>query len=609
MTSFLVDTGASYLVLTEFQGQTYPAETTIVEIEGKPYKPPKTPPVICLFSGVTFYHSFLVIPHCPIPLLGRDLMARFGASITLCPSQLTEQDNNSASPMISLLMALVDSPEDSLGFPFPASKVDPTMWDTRNPSVAKHYPTIHISLRDHRHFPSQPQYSLSRCSLLGLQPIIQELLRKGLLRPANSPYNTPILVVAKPNAIWKERGLLTTKGTPVINGPYFNKLLEASFLPSAIGIVHCRAHRSDDSFIAEGNNLADETARLLKGVPSAEPPFNTSRYTISHTAFTNLYLNLEILCNVFLFLSPLNRHMSMAKVEHENSSTITELFLMGFSNYPQLKIPFFFLFILVYLAKCLGNTAVIWLSSFFFFFFFFSTVVVLKTLFNFLASRKVISYTFCLVQTYLTLFLESTECFFLAVMALDRYVAIFYTLRYLILMKWSVCVSLASGAWIIGICTSVAPLYFTILPLCGPYTVDYIFCELPILLHMFCADTSLVETMMAIGGAGKGLKLLVPFLFIILSYLRILVAVMRTDSGEGRTRAFSTCAYHLTVVTIYYGTGLIGYLRPKWLYSAEGDKLICVFYAVINPMLNPFIYSLRNKEMKGSMARILERSS
>ncbi|XP_046931631.1 olfactory receptor 2A12-like [Lynx rufus] len=302
---------------------------------------------------------------------------------------------------------------------------------------------------------------------------------------------------------------------------------------------------------------------------------------------------------------------------HGNFSVISELILVGFSNYPQTEIPLFFLFSLVYLASLFGNTAVITLVILYFslqtpmYIFlchlaflniFFSTFVVPKMLFNFLASRKVISYNFCIAQTYITLFLESTECFLLAVMALDRYVAICYPLRYLLIMNWSVCVALALGAWTIGFFASVVPLYLTILPLCGPYVVDYIFCELPILLHMFCADTSLLETIMATGGAGT---VLFPFLFIILSYLRILVAVMTIDSIKGRKKAFSTCTSHLIAVIMYYGTGMIRYLRPKSLYSAEGDKLISVFYAVINPMLNPFIYSLRNKEMKEGMKKVM----
>ncbi|XP_052611952.1 olfactory receptor 2A12-like [Peromyscus californicus insignis] len=320
-----------------------------------------------------------------------------------------------------------------------------------------------------------------------------------------------------------------------------------------------------------------------------------------------------------LMSSRSNRDGSVAAMGPQNFSTITELVLVGFSDHPQTEIPLFLFFSLVYLANCLGNTAVIMLVALdsslqtpMYFFLchlaflngFFSTVVTPKMLFNFLASRKVISYPFCLAQTYLTLFLESTECFLLAVMAIDRYVAICYPLRYLLIMSWVVCIALAVAVWVTGFCASVIPLYVVILPLCGPYIVDYLFCELPILLHMFCADTSLQEAIMAIGGAGT---VLFPFLLIVLSYLRILVAVIRIDSVEGRKKAFSTCASHLAVVTIYYGTGLIRYLRPKSLYSAEGDKLISVFYAVIGPALNPFIYSLRNKEVQSAMRRVIER--
>ncbi|VCX42658.1 unnamed protein product [Gulo gulo] len=306
-------------------------------------------------------------------------------------------------------------------------------------------------------------------------------------------------------------------------------------------------------------------------------------------------------------------------MSHENSSTITELVLVGFSNHPLTEIPLFFLFSLVYLANLFGNTAVItlvivdsslqtpmyiFLCHLAFLNIFFSTFVVPKMLFNFLANKKVISYNFCTAQTYITLLLESTECFLLAVMALDRYLAICYPLRYLLIMNWSVCMKLALGAWIFGFFASVVPLYLTILPLCGPYVVDYIFCELPILLHMFCADTSLLETFMAIGCVGT---VFFPFFLIILSYLRILVAVGKIDSVKGRKKAFSTCTSHLIVVTLYYGTGLIRYMRPKSLYSAEGDKLISVFYAVIIPMLNSFIYSLRNKEVKESIRRVMEK--
>ncbi|XP_034885217.1 olfactory receptor 2A12-like [Mirounga leonina] len=305
----------------------------------------------------------------------------------------------------------------------------------------------------------------------------------------------------------------------------------------------------------------------------------------------------------------------------ENLSTITELVLVGFSNHPQVEIPLFFLFSGVYLVNLFGNTAIITLvvidyclqTPMYFFLchlaflnIFYTTAVVPKLLFNLLALKKVISYKLCLAQTYISLLMGAAECIVLAIMALDRYVAICYPLRYLLIMNWSVCVQLAVGAWTISFFASVVPLYFTILPLCSPYIVDHIFCEVPVLLHMFCADTSLQETLMVIGASGT---LLLPFLLITLSYLRILVAVMRMHSAEGRKKAFSVCSSHLTVVTIYYGTGMFTYMRPKSLYSAEGDKLISLFYAVINPALNPLIYSLRNKEVNGALKRVLERLS
>nr|XP_048293523.1 olfactory receptor 2B6-like [Myodes glareolus] len=332
-----------------------------------------------------------------------------------------------------------------------------------------------------------------------------------------------------------------------------------------------------------------------------------------------------------LISSHLSRAGSGAGVRPQNSSTMAELVLVRFSDHPQAEIPLLLFFSLFYSAKCLGNTAVItfvaldsslqnpmylFLCHLAFLNGFFSTVVTPKMLFNFLASRKVISYPFCLAQIYLSLFLESTECSLLAVMAIHRSVAICCPLRYLLIMSWVVCIALAVAVWVTGFCASVRPLYVTILPFCGPFTrskvtVGYLLCEVPILLHAFCADTSLLEATVAIGGAGI---VLLPFLLIVLSYLRILVAVIRIDSVEGRKkRVFSTCASHLVVVTIYYGTGLIRFLRPKSLYySAEGDKLISALYAVIGPALNPFIYSLRNKEVteryqkaQESLSRIL----
>ncbi|ELK03237.1 olfactory receptor 2A12 [Pteropus alecto] len=303
----------------------------------------------------------------------------------------------------------------------------------------------------------------------------------------------------------------------------------------------------------------------------------------------------------------------------ENSSTIIKFVLVGFSNHPQAEMPLFFLFSLIYLVNLFGNIVIIILvvidsclqTPMYFFLchlaflnVFYTTTVVPKMLCNLLATKKVISYELCFAQTYISLLMGAAECTLLAIMALDRFVAICYPLRYLLIMNWSACVQLAVGAWTISFFASVVPLYFTTVPLCGPYIIDHIFCEVPVLLHMSCTDTSLQETLMVTGASGI---LLLPFLLITLSYLRILVAVIRMHSVEGRKKAFSTCSSHLTMVTIYYGTGMFMYMRPKSLYSAESDKLISLFYAVINPALNPLIYSLRNKEVKGAWKRVLER--
>uniref|UniRef100_A0A8C2UKV1 G-protein coupled receptors family 1 profile domain-containing protein n=1 Tax=Chinchilla lanigera TaxID=34839 RepID=A0A8C2UKV1_CHILA len=282
------------------------------------------------------------------------------------------------------------------------------------------------------------------------------------------------------------------------------------------------------------------------------------------------------------------------KCPHENSSTDSQLILASL----------FFLFSVIYLTSCAANATVITLVALesslqapMYFFLCrlaflnvsFSTTVVPKMLFNLLVNRKVISSTFCLAQTCVTLSLEATECFLLAVMALGRYVAICYPLGHLLLMCCSVCVALAAGAWTVGFFASVVPLYIIILSLCGPSVVDYIFCELPIVPHMFCGDTALQESMMV----------LLPFILIIISYLRILVARMRMDSMEGRKKAFEPCTSHLAVVTLCFRTGLIRYLRP----NSEGKER----KVTKTPMLNPFIYSLRTREAKGALNRAMQR--
>nr|XP_056722574.1 olfactory receptor 2K2-like [Euleptes europaea] len=310
-----------------------------------------------------------------------------------------------------------------------------------------------------------------------------------------------------------------------------------------------------------------------------------------------------------------------------NTTFITEFILLGFAGHPQLEKVLFVIMSLVYLVTLFGNGSILALTCLgdlshldshlqtpMYFFLSnlavlnicYTSAVVPKMLINFLVERKSISYNFCTAQVYITLFLGAAECILLMVMAFDRYVAICHPLHYPTTMNKATCVSLAVGAWISSFLFSVAPSFAVKRSLCNSI-VDHLFCEAPILFQLACPgqDLSKNEVMMV---AGSVLTLLLPFVLILLSYVRIVVAVLRISSADGKRKAFSTCSAHITVVTIYYGSGMFTYMRPQTGNSAEKDKLISLFYSVINPMLNPIIYSLRNKDVKEAFLKVLGRT-
>lgn len=198
--SFLLDTGATYSVLREFWGPTSPSRLPIVGVGGQPYLPQQTPPLNCIFRGIPLTHTFLVVPSCPVPLMGRDLLAKVGASISFAPHMCLIPD----APAAPLLLLLATNSSDSdKSFPLPASQVDPEVWDTQNPSIARHHQPVIIQLQDPARYITRAQYPLSLESLRGLKPIISDLLRKKLLRPTSSPFNTPILAVKKSNGTYR----------------------------------------------------------------------------------------------------------------------------------------------------------------------------------------------------------------------------------------------------------------------------------------------------------------------------------------------------------------------------------------------------------------------
>ncbi|XP_030341240.1 olfactory receptor 5F1-like [Strigops habroptila] len=304
----------------------------------------------------------------------------------------------------------------------------------------------------------------------------------------------------------------------------------------------------------------------------------------------------------------------------ENWTTVTEFVFKGFTDSLDLQFTLFVFFLLIYVTTVVGNLGVIaavWLNSqlqtpmyFFLGHLSFldlccSSVVTPKMLLNFLSERKTISFAGCFLQLYFYAAFVITECYLLAVMAYDRYVAICNPLRYPILMSKKVCVSLLAGSYAIGLFNSVVFIGFALrVSFCGPNVIDHFFCDGPPLSKLACSDTSLNQMLLlAFGGFNE----ITTISVILISYGHILFTILRTGSTPSKRKAFGTCASHLVVVTIFYGTLIFMYLRPNSSYNLGRDKIVSIFYTVVTPMLNPFIYSLRNKEVKSALKRAVGR--
>ncbi|NP_001000777.1 olfactory receptor Olr1435 [Rattus norvegicus] len=219
---------------------------------------------------------------------------------------------------------------------------------------------------------------------------------------------------------------------------------------------------------------------------------------------------------------------------------------------------------------------------------------------NFLSDTKTISFLGCAIQTFLFLTLGGSEALLLGFMSYDRYIAICQPLHYPVLMSRKICCSMVAGAWSSSsINALVHTVYVFQLPFCGS-RINHFFCEVPSLLPLVCEDTSQYEHTVLLSGL---VILLLPFLAILASYARVLVVVFQMGSGKGQSRAVSTCSSHLTVASLFYVTTLSTYTQPHSLHSPGRDKVVAVLYSIITPVLNPFIYSLRNKEVMGALRR------
>ncbi|XP_063164820.1 olfactory receptor 5V1-like [Candoia aspera] len=305
-------------------------------------------------------------------------------------------------------------------------------------------------------------------------------------------------------------------------------------------------------------------------------------------------------------------------MDAQNQTQGTEFILLGFSSLLSHQVHLFLLFLAAYLATLTGNFMIITLvlldSSLHTPMYFFlsqlscldiclSSVVVPKILVNFLCQRHTISYNQCLAQAFFLIGFAGCEPALLAVMAYDRYAAICQPLHYAHLMGSKVCIQLSVAIWLWGFLDSA--IYTALasrLEFCGNHQIPHIFCDVPPLLKIACSDTSVNELATHITGTFVGL---VPLLFIILSYFYILASILRIRSKIGRRKAFSTCASHIAVVTLFVGNAFVNYNQPSAGYSLEMDALISTMFCIVTPTLNPLIYSLRNKEVKGALRKVL----
>ncbi|XP_006876151.1 PREDICTED: olfactory receptor 2B11-like [Chrysochloris asiatica] len=294
--------------------------------------------------------------------------------------------------------------------------------------------------------------------------------------------------------------------------------------------------------------------------------------------------------------------------------------LLGVSNRPWLEFPLFVVLLVSYILTMLGNIAIIvvsridaqlqspmyiFLGHLSFLDLCFTTTTIPQMLVNMGSSRKTISYGGCTVQYGMFHWLGCTECILLAAMALDRYVAICEPLRYAVIMHRSLCQQLVAMAWVSGFGNSLVQVVLTVqLPFCGEQVINNFFCELPAIIKLSCTDTTVNDTTLAVLVA---LFVVVPLAVILLSYGFIARAVLRMHSSKGRHKAFGTCSSHLVVVSLFYLPAIYMYLQPPSSYSQEQGKFISLFYSIITPTLNPFIYTLRNKDVKGALKRLPER--
>ncbi|ELW47825.1 Olfactory receptor 10R2, partial [Tupaia chinensis] len=294
--------------------------------------------------------------------------------------------------------------------------------------------------------------------------------------------------------------------------------------------------------------------------------------------------------------------------------------LLGFSSFGENQLILFAVFLCLYLIILCGNITIVTVirldrSLHIPMYFFlgilsisetcYTFVILPKMLINLLSLLRTISFVNCAIQMFFFLSFAVTNCMLLGVMGYDRYVAICHPLRYPLLMSWQVCGQLVATCAGIGLLFSlIGSLLVFKLPFCGPNKINHYFCDISPVIRLACTDNYINELVIFVGGV---LTLMVPLTFICISYGFIVRTILKIPSAEGKRKAFSTCASHLTVVIVHYGCASFVYLRPSAKYASSKDRLVTVTYTVVTPLLNPMVYSLRNKDVQVAIRKVLGR--
>ncbi|XP_025957041.2 olfactory receptor 5B21-like [Dromaius novaehollandiae] len=311
----------------------------------------------------------------------------------------------------------------------------------------------------------------------------------------------------------------------------------------------------------------------------------------------------------------------MEEEEWDTWTSPVEFFLLGLGNVPKLQMPLFLLSLMIYMVTMFGNILIVvlvvadrhlhtpmyfLLGNFSSVEIFYTSTILPRLLASFLTGDRTISVHGCMTQFYFFGCFAATECYLLATLSYDRYLAICQPLLYASLMNWKVCLQLAAGSWLAGLLMStVVTWLFSQLQFCGPNAIDHFFCDFTPLLELSCSDTTVLTLVTFIICF---LDVVFPFLFTLASYVCIIVAILRIPTSMGRQKAFSTCSSHLSVVTVFYGTLIIVNMMPRPDPLRQLNKMLLFFYTILTPMVNPLIYSLRNREVKGALGNTLRKT-